>query len=826
VEELSTNTQGQQDVADPTKRKYDVYFSYNRADTGRKQEITDRLQAFKPEFRWFDEDEFIPGTSETEARERALVDSNSMAVLLGRDQPSSNVKEDLNQVVRQSIDKGTRAFVVYLPGWEGEAEMPPSLLDRRPIDLRQQFDGDRLTSEGLVLLIAGAWGVSARQAGEWLEQGGPRPSGPTASPSRLRAMIVGIHNYDRYQALPAADADVRSVEQLLRSTAPAAEQGRWEILPRFAGQTNQELGDAAKAFLTTDAHQDDTLLFYFSGHGAVVDNDVHLVVGTTDPDNLRMTAVPGKALADWVKSSPARRKLVILDCCFSGEASDGMDWGTGAAVLMTSRQVVWAADGTSELTGGITAAWSGGAQTTGELLDRLQRDRVDVRANRGFDRSIPLPRTQGGEGWTATENLPSARLRFDERGDLVVSLSSSDATTSQRTEMASWLQDRKHLLTNLIEMIDAVVSLVPAEHIPMESVRKALSSLGADLLGSALTQEVRAALGRELEAWQELRLELSFDDEWSERDSWERVPWESLSLCQDRDRAIWLERVVRAKATKGLARRRPSRVIAWNAFSEPNPRYGTGAKHLLTHLLREEVAHQPPPTPMLVVKEPARWFDLAAASMDKSVTFQEPDESNKTTESPITDFDTLLLFAPVSLASGEPVVWFPKGTAMEATRAQSLVEQLGRWTLSYLVIETIAGPSALLQTGSVLGPAQPRTLQATTHLATKLARELGITVVAVCHLSSFIDAARTSEDPDSPFKPSFSGLLLRQLADPSRTLYEAAREARRFVVVGLNREDSLDVGLPIVCRPEREAPRARATAGGTTPLRLETPTGQ
>jgi len=229
---------------------------------------------------------------------------------------------------------------------------------------------------------------------------------------------------------------------------------------------------------------------------------------------------------------------------------------------------------------------------------------------------------------------------------------------------------------------------------------------------------------------------------------------------------------------------------------------------------------------MLVVKEPALWADLFTASNFKTVGVPDPKEPETTHEAPITDFDTFVLFAPVSLVSGQPVIWFPRGATMEAVQASTLVETLDKWTLSYLVIETIAGPSAPLQPGLALESAQPRSLQATTQLAAKLARDLSITVVAVCHLSSFVEAARPPEGSESSFSPSFSGQLLRQLADPSVTVYGAVRKARRLVEGGLNRQNSLDVGLPIVCRPEFLASRATSVVGGPGVTRLEQPKDQ
>ncbi len=800
MQELSTDSSA-------PKPRYDVYFSYSEAEWPRVAEISERLKVLGPDFRWFDELELTPGHSGVADREAALATSGSVAVLFGPGDLGKMVVEEQSQAIQRSIDQETRVFAVYLPGWDGVAAS--WLRGRSAVDLRGQFDDEgHLSPKGLIDLIAAVRGMTKREAGKWLAQQHSPPPGPPTRASQLRALVVGIQHYHRYPELPSAASDVQSVERLLRSTS-AADGGRWEI-----GQSEQpgkdQLAGSARTFFDADVGPDDTLLFYFSGHGWVDGNhDLYLVASGTDPDDIVMTAFPIKALAGYVKNSKSRRKLVLLDCCFSGEASDHADWGPGTAVFMTSRQAVSASAGPSEFTELITAAWESGAQTTGDLRDRLTG--IAVHVNQEFDGSIPLPQTEGVGQWPAADSLPSVRLSFNEAGELYVSLSASETAEPVRcVEVGDWLRSRRHLITSLIEMIDAVVSLVPPDKLPMESVKKALSSFGADLLSSILTAAVRDRLGEDLDAWPELRLQLTFDDRWNDRGSMEQLPWESMVLCRDHDRAVWLERIVPAKATKNGARRRPSRVIAWNAFTEAYPRYDTGAKHLLTHLLRAELTRQPR-APKLVVKEPASWGDLFEASRSRSVEVPDPQQGGETKKFPISDFDTFLLFAPVSIVDGEPGVSFSK-QGMAPVRASNLLQGLRQWAFSYLVIETIAGQATLpLPPGPESAGSRAHSLQATTQLATELASQLGVTVVAVCHLPSFLNLARPDDDEETTFMPSFSGQFLRQLADPSLTVHAAAQEARRLIVSGLNREEFLDVGLPVVCRPEPKPLASRRT---------------
>jgi len=53
----------------------------------------------------------------------------------------------------------------------------------------------------------------------------------------------------------------------------------------------------------------------FSGHGT----EAHeLVAYDTEPFNLEETTIPLTTLGEWCARIPARRLLIILDCCFAG----------------------------------------------------------------------------------------------------------------------------------------------------------------------------------------------------------------------------------------------------------------------------------------------------------------------------------------------------------------------------------------------------------------------------------------------------------------------------------------------------------------------------
>ncbi|MDG6107345.1 caspase family protein [Dactylosporangium aurantiacum] len=67
----------------------------------------------------------------------------------------------------------------------------------------------------------------------------------------------------------------------------------------------------------------DTLIIYFSGHGLVSSKgELFLALKETDPSDLRHTAFTFEAVREILAECPAERRVVILDCCYSGRAID------------------------------------------------------------------------------------------------------------------------------------------------------------------------------------------------------------------------------------------------------------------------------------------------------------------------------------------------------------------------------------------------------------------------------------------------------------------------------------------------------------------------
>ncbi|MEO3973188.1 SUMF1/EgtB/PvdO family nonheme iron enzyme [Streptomyces sp. CAU 1734] len=138
-------------------------------------------------------------------------------------------------------------------------------------------------------------------------------------PHTSRAVLLGTGTFERPE-LP----DISAIRNNLSALAEALRSERVWGLPRDHcvvvpdPSTNIELLDPIVA---AAQQATDTLILYYAGHGLVDSKhgDLHLTLTTTDTRRI-YTAVPYSNVRDIVLDSRAARRIVILDCCYSGRA--------------------------------------------------------------------------------------------------------------------------------------------------------------------------------------------------------------------------------------------------------------------------------------------------------------------------------------------------------------------------------------------------------------------------------------------------------------------------------------------------------------------------
>jgi uncharacterized caspase-like protein/TolB-like protein len=140
-----------------------------------------------------------------------------------------------------------------------------------------------------------------------------------AAPRNVYAVIIGIGKYQD-QRIPS-----------LRYTVSDA-QGLYDVLtdPNYGGvpkdhvkllldqdATDRNIKGAIGHWLSWQAQEEDTVIIYYSGHGAPEGGDTYWVTVNADIDSLYTTALNNKEISDMLMRIQAKRVIIFLDSCYS-----------------------------------------------------------------------------------------------------------------------------------------------------------------------------------------------------------------------------------------------------------------------------------------------------------------------------------------------------------------------------------------------------------------------------------------------------------------------------------------------------------------------------
>ncbi|CAL2106651.1 Caspase family protein [Tenacibaculum sp. 190524A02b] len=119
-------------------------------------------------------------------------------------------------------------------------------------------------------------------------------------------------------------------------------------------------------------HRDnDTTLLYFSGHGATTKAGTYLVTQDGEPNDYGVSLMEIVALAN---SSVAKEVIIILDCCYAGDAGNSIDLGERKVVLREGVSILAASTDKQ-----YSYEKSGGGIFTNIIYDAMQGSAADLR---------------------------------------------------------------------------------------------------------------------------------------------------------------------------------------------------------------------------------------------------------------------------------------------------------------------------------------------------------------------------------------------------------------------------------------------------------------
>ncbi|MER5385504.1 tetratricopeptide repeat protein [Streptomyces sp. NPDC002688] len=144
------------------------------------------------------------------------------------------------------------------------------------------------------------------------------------NPGRSRAVLLGTAAYTEDPLLPNVPAvrnNVSDLQRLLTEGRPGA----------FSAETTRVVLDPATPrdlglpLLEAARQAEDVFLVYYAGHGMVGPErrELYLGLAKSVADAPSFTAFPFQGIREAFLASPARNRVLILDCCFSGRAITG-----------------------------------------------------------------------------------------------------------------------------------------------------------------------------------------------------------------------------------------------------------------------------------------------------------------------------------------------------------------------------------------------------------------------------------------------------------------------------------------------------------------------
>jgi tetratricopeptide (TPR) repeat protein len=150
-----------------------------------------------------------------------------------------------------------------------------------------------------------------------------------------KALIISVSEYaTQLQPLSFCKNDGQHIYELLKSINYNV-QDKHKLIGYV---TYESLREAILDFFTDiDNKAEDTLLFYYSGHGLPdVDGDIYLASSEIDPDAPFRKGFSFNELTKMIQRSVSIRIVTVLDCCYSGAAKLSKGHEEDAAKLGTA----------------------------------------------------------------------------------------------------------------------------------------------------------------------------------------------------------------------------------------------------------------------------------------------------------------------------------------------------------------------------------------------------------------------------------------------------------------------------------------------------------
>lgn len=141
---------------------------------------------------------------------------------------------------------------------------------------------------------------------------------PLRDYSRSRAVLIGAWDYAALPPVPAARNSLARMRGLLTGPLCGWPGKRVDVV-----RDPNRRGSLPDRLMESFSGATDVALFYFVGHGQLHDDELCLALCDSPVEGPRRTTVglPFSDVRRALRECDARTKIVILDCCFAGQAA-------------------------------------------------------------------------------------------------------------------------------------------------------------------------------------------------------------------------------------------------------------------------------------------------------------------------------------------------------------------------------------------------------------------------------------------------------------------------------------------------------------------------
>ena len=154
---------------------------------------------------------------------------------------------------------------------------------------------------------------------------------------KKKALIISISEYDSFENLPFCLNDGEEMYKLLKQKLVYEVPDNNKLVGNVPYET---MKDALVKFFTDPDNKEDTLIFYFSGHGTLdTRGNSYFACSETDPLLPYVNGIGFDFLSQLAHDCKSNKIVMILDCCYSGTATLGKGKGETdeEGILMAAR---------------------------------------------------------------------------------------------------------------------------------------------------------------------------------------------------------------------------------------------------------------------------------------------------------------------------------------------------------------------------------------------------------------------------------------------------------------------------------------------------------